>query len=255
MNKILSFIAIATSLLILLYPTESNSNTTGSVGGKTGSPTDGSSCTACHYAGTGTGATITTNIPESGYNPNQVYTITANINNSGINKFGFEITAEEANFGSAKTGSFTVTNTTETQSVNSGTAITHTAAGTSGNNSKSWSMDWTAPSTGTGPVSFYAAFMAANGDGSNAGDIYHSTTLTVNEGVVNTTNNFTNKNSITFNPTTKIIQLTNNVRASIYTTNGKLILSSKQQEINLSHLSKGTYIIKSGNQSKKIILN
>ena len=102
MKKNLLLIPITIALAIFFYPTTSNSNASGSPGGKTGSPTDGETCTGCHYAGTGTGATITTNIPSSGYIPNQVYTITTEINQTGINKFGFEITAEEANFGSAK---------------------------------------------------------------------------------------------------------------------------------------------------------
>ena len=115
MTKSLLFIPICIGLSIFFYPTTSNSNASGSPGGKTGSPDDGASCTGCHYAGVGTGATIITNIPLGGYVPNQVYTITANINQSGINKFGFEITAEEANFGSAKTGSFLMTNSSETK--------------------------------------------------------------------------------------------------------------------------------------------
>ena len=118
MKKILTLFSITFALAIFFYPTTSNSNASGSPGGKTGSPTDGASCTGCHYAGIGTGATITTDIPSSGYIPNQVYTITAEVSQTGISKFGFEITAEEANFGSAKTGSFLVTNSTETKFVN-----------------------------------------------------------------------------------------------------------------------------------------
>ena len=33
---------------ILFYPSNTNSNTTGSPGGKTGSPIDGQTCTQCH---------------------------------------------------------------------------------------------------------------------------------------------------------------------------------------------------------------
>ena len=126
MKKILTLFSIAFAVAVFFYPTTSNSNASGSPGGKTGSPNDVanfniSSCTGCHYAGVGTGATITSDIPSSGYVPGNVYTITANINQSGINKFGFEITAEEANFGSAKTGTFFVTNGTETKLVNSNT--------------------------------------------------------------------------------------------------------------------------------------
>ena len=256
MKKILTLFSITFALAIFFYPTISNSNATGSPGGKTGSPTDAASCTGCHYAGNMIeAAIITTNIPSSGYVPNQVYTITANIIEGSVNKFGFEITAEEENFGSAKTGSFLVTNNTETQFTNNNTAITHKAGGTSGSNSKSWSMDWEAPNTGTGSVTFYGSFMAANSDGTNSGDNYKSATLTVNEGFSTTINDLSVKNDFTFNAAAKTIELIDNSELSVYNMEGKLILSSNKKHTSLSHLSKGIYIIKSENRNQKIILN
>ena len=255
MKKILTLFSIIFAVAIFFYPITSNSNASGSPGGKTGSPTDGSSCTGCHYAGVGTEATITTNIPSSGYIPNQVYTVTANINQSGINKFGFEITAEEANFGSAKTGIFLVTNNAETKPTNSSTAITHTAGGNSGSDSKSWSMNWEAPNTGTGDVTFYGSFIAANGDGNNIGDNYHSATLTINEGVVNSTINLLKESDFTFNSVSKTIEVIDNSDLSVFSLEGKLVLSSNKKHTNLSHLPNGTYIIKSDNNSQKIFIH
>jgi hypothetical protein len=261
MKRYLLIIPITIALAIFFYPTTSNSNSTGSVGGKTGSPNDIanfniSSCTGCHYAGVGTGATIETNIPSSGYIPNQKYTITANIQESNSSdQFGFEITAEAANFGSAKKGTFFITNATETQLTNNNTAVTHKLGGTQGGGMKSWSMDWEAPNASTGPVTFFGAFMEGNMDGSNSGDTYHSATLTINEGVINSTNNMYSENPIIFNSITKKIELLDNSAISVYNLNGKLVLSSNKKYTNLSHLSKGTYIIKSGDSHQKIILN
>ena len=180
MKKSLFIIPFAIALAIFFYPTTSNSNSTGSVGGKTGSPTDGVSCTQCHYAGLGAGATITSNIPPNGYVPNQVYTITASIQGSN-DQYGFEITSEEANFGSAKKGTFFITNNTETKLTNNNKAVTHKLGGTQGPGIKNWSMDWEAPNSGTGSITFFGAFMEGNLDQTNSGDIYHSTNLTVNE--------------------------------------------------------------------------
>ena len=253
MKKYLLIVPIA--LAIFFYPTTSNSYGSGSPGGKTNSPLDGASCTQCHYAGLATGATITTNIPPSGYIANQVYTITANINQSGINKFGFEISAEEANFGSAKTGSFMITNSSETKFANNNAAITHKAGGTSGSNSKSWSMDWEAPNSGTGSVTFYGAFLGANGDGSNTGDTYHSTTLTINEEIINSASNIYSDNKIIFNSITKTLEILDNSALSIYNLEGKLMFSSNKRYTNLSYLSSGIYIVKAGNNTQKIILN
>ena len=253
MKKSLLIIPITIALAIFFYPTTSISNAGGSPGGKTGSPNDGAaSCTGCHYAGTGTGATITTNIPLEGYTPNQVYTITGNISQSGINKFGFEITSEK-NSGNTKTGSFLITNSAEMKFVNNNTAITHKSGGTSGSNSRSWSMDWEAPNTGTGDVTFYGSFIAANENGTNLGDTYHSTSLLVNEEMVlgNLDNN--SQISFTFNSLTKTIESKNAI--IVYDVRGKLVLTTNKKITNISYLKKGIYILKSENKTQKIILN
>ena len=193
MKKLLLIIPI--TLMIFFYPTTSNSNATGSVGGKTGSPTDGADCTQCHYAGLGSAATITSNIPTSGYIPNQVYTITASIQGSN-DQYGFEITSEEANFGSEKKGTFFITNNAETKLTNNNKAVTHKLGGTQGSGIKTWSMDWEAPNSGTGAITFFGAFMEGNMDQSNSGDIYHSTTLSVNEAAVSNLQEHTTKKEL-----------------------------------------------------------
>lgn len=249
--------------MVILYPIPSNSNSTGSIGGKTGSPNDIannniSSCTGCHYAGTANGAMISSNIPLNGYIPGNLYTITVNINQAGVDNYGFEITSEETNSGSAKTGTFFVTNNTETKLTNNNTAITHQAAGITGtNNSKTWSFDWQAPgfASSTGSVTFYGAFIGANGDGQNTGDTYHSATLTVNETSNNTINNLTNQYDFFFNSKTKEIKLLKNQCLKIYNMDGKEVLSINKHITSLSHLSSGIYIIKSEKSSEKIIIH
>lgn len=253
MKIFLLLIPICIGLSIFFYPTTSNSFSTGSPGGKTGSPTDGSSCTGCHYAGVKDSAMIITNIPLSGYVPNQTYTITANISQHTIQKFGFEITAEETNFGSAKAGSFLVTDALATKFVNNNTAITHTAGGTFGSQSRSWSMDWVAPNTGTGAVTFFGAFMATNGDGSNSGDTYHSATLTFNEGFSASINDLSAKNDFRFNTVNKTIKTKATV--NVYDINGKLVLTTNSSSTHLSHLKAGTYILTSAKMTQRIILN
>jgi len=253
MKKYLLLISITIALAIFFYPTTSNSNSTGSIGGKTGSPTDGSSCTQCHYAGVGSGATITTNIPANGYVPNQVYTITANI--QGIDdQYGFEITAEEASLvAGSKIGTFFITNNSETKLTNNNEAVTHKLGGTQGGGMKSWNMDWEAPNTGAGAVTFWGAFIEGNMNGVNSGDIYHSATLTVNEAVINSVNNLSEQNDFTFNTAKKTIE--SNTIVSLHDPNGKLVLTTNKKITNISHLKKGIYILKSKNHTQKIILN
>jgi len=154
------------------------SNSTGSPGGKTGSPGDNSvRCTQCHSSSvTNSQGWITHDIPASGYTPGTTYTITATGTHNGVVKFGFELTAE--NSSNVKTGTFIITNSTQTKLVNDNNAVTHTAQGTTpSGNTKSWSVNWTAPPASAGTVKFYAAFNAANGNGGTSGDkIYLSNT-------------------------------------------------------------------------------
>lgn len=265
MKYSLLLLSLILGLSIWFYPQISNSNGSGSPGGKTGSPGDGGSCQDCHYTGTNNGGTISTNIPSSGYIPGETYTITATVQELGISKFGFEITSEEdvAPFG--KKGSFLVTNNTETQSNSFGTAITHKGSGNSGNNAKSWSMDWVAPNSGTGNITFYASFIAANGNGQNSGDNYHAISLPIWENTninkieeYDTKNSFTvSKNNIYINQYIKEIQ--------IYDITGKLIINYTNlhptEKVNLNILKQGLYIINSINRqgllkdTKKIQIN
>ena len=257
MKKNLLLIPITIALAIFFYPTTSNSNASGSPGGKTNSPMDGNNCTQCHSgtinSGIGT-ATITTNIPTAGYSIGSTYTVTLTGVKSGCTRFGFELTAES---GSSKTGTFLITNSTETKFATgtNNTAVTHKTAGNSGNTTKSWSMDWTATTNNSGSTTFYAALIFANNNGNNNGDNVFTTSLAVNEEIVNALNDYSTKNKFTFNTITKTIESQDNSDLSVYNIGGKLILSSNKQYTSLSHLSKGIYIIKSENNSQKILIN
>lgn len=183
MKKGLLSVIIGAGILIFLM-----SNVlyhTGSPGGKTGSPGDGgTTCTQCH-SGTPNTVTgwITSNIPGSGYVPGQTYVITATGTHTGVVYFGFELTAENAS--NQKTGTFLITDPSQTQLVNNGKAVSHTQNGIfPSGNSKSWSVHWTAPAAGTGNVTFYAAFNAANGNGQNTGDVIYKSNLIVSEETV-----------------------------------------------------------------------
>lgn len=181
-------ITLAIFLIVLCFIgtksfNSANSNGNGAPAAKTGSPGDGASCTGCH-SGTATSQTgwITSDIPSGGYTAGSTYTITATATASGINEFGFEISPQ--NTSGTLMGSMTVTNATETKLISNKKYITHTSSGTSGtNNSKSWSFSWTAPATGSGDVTFYGAFNAANGDNDDSGDKIYTSILTVSEAI------------------------------------------------------------------------
>ena len=130
-----------------------------------GSPGDaGITCTACHSGGSfAADATITTNIPGTGFIYGDTYQVTVSVA-SGATKHGFQLTTEDAS--NTKVGTYTAG--TGNQIVNGGTHMTHTS---SGNTQNVWVFDWTAPATAEGgQVTFYAAVNATNANGSTSGD-------------------------------------------------------------------------------------
>ncbi|HSG68576.1 MAG TPA: choice-of-anchor V domain-containing protein [Bacteroidales bacterium] len=172
---LLSIPIIALAFMLMSY-------STGSPGGKSGSPGDaGATCTQCHI-GTPNPVSdwISTDIPMTGYIPGNTYTLTLTGTHSGVGKFGFEVTAENTTGG--KVGTFALADPTQTKFTNNNKAVTHTSSGnTPSGDSKTWTVDWTAPEAGTGAVTFYAAFNAANGNGNNSGDIIYTSNHSVTE--------------------------------------------------------------------------
>ncbi len=251
MKKILLTFPIFLMTIIFFYPTISNSNSTGSPGGKTGSPNDISNCMACHTdAQTGQSATITTNIPSTGYEPGVTYSITVMINSSvvfGVN--GFEITCED-NITNSKAGSFAITNPNTTKFTNNGNAVTHTYAG---NSLESWSFNWIAPISGTGNITFYAAFIQGSYPVGNSGDLFSTATLSFNESIINSTISSNKMEEFSFNFLSKTIVSKTNVL--VYDIKGKLVLSTNSRLTDISHLNSGTYILKSKEKSQIVILN
>lgn len=148
--------------------------------GYTGSPFGFGDCTFCHSdynvnSGPGT-ATLTTTIPACGYVPLTTYSITVTVSHNGLNEFQFQLTSESS------TGAYRGTlNPNAVTQFYGGKYISGTGASLSNPNTNSWTFTWTAPATGLGPVTFYAAFNAVNGDIDVTGDYVYTRTLTVPE--------------------------------------------------------------------------
>ena len=252
MKKSLLIFPITIALAIFFYPTTSNSNGTGSPGAKTNSPMDAGNCTGCHSgtlnSGLGT-ATITSDIPVSGYVIGNTYTITLTGVKANCIKFGFELTAENGN---SKSGDFMITDNT-TKLVNANKSVTHKSSGTSGITTKSWTMNWTPTANSNGSTTFYASLLFSNANFNNNGDNVLTTSITVNEVIFTTINNLSVKKYFAFNTATKTIE--SNTTISIYDTSGKLIFTTKNNLTNIAHLNNGIYILKSINKTQKIILN
>lgn len=172
-------------LLTILFINQAAIRSSGSPGGRSGAPGDGSRyCTQCHstYPLTYVEDAISTNIPESGYKPGETYTISATITQGNRTKYGFEI-KPESNLNEYAGTLIPTDATTKLINVTSGQSITHNA-GTGHHHpdgSGDWTFDWTAPEAGTGMVTFYGAFNAANRANGSGNDSIFNTELVIPE--------------------------------------------------------------------------
>ncbi len=238
-------------IIVVLFATTLLSWNSGAPpGGKTGSTMDVNTCTECH-GGTAISQDnwITSDIPITGYVPGATYTITASGNHTGAAKFGFEITSEDA---SSKVGTFSITDATTTKLANSNTSVTHTSDNAAASGSKTWSFDWTAPAEGTGDVTFFGAFNAANGNSSSSGDVIYTSQLAVSEATVGIKDNNSVYISIYPNPTSNFISFNskNLIKSiSIFDISGKQVVNVSKinnnfKKINLDILAEGNYFVK-----------
>ena len=135
---------------------------------KTGAPNENTCAqVGCHAANdlNVSGGSLILTVPET-YVPNEVYTIVVNLSRTGQSRWGFEMTALDAD--DARAGSFAVdaAGTTQLSEANSKQYIKHTSIGTAQgtNDTHSWEFQWTAPDADIGPITFYAAGNASNGN-------------------------------------------------------------------------------------------
>jgi len=178
---LLAFAVICTGAVLIDANRNVYSNAAGAPAGCSGSPSDGTTCarSGCH---TGSAVTpisgwITSNIPAGGYTPLKTYTITAKCVYVGRSKFGFEISPQDLSGNALGT----MTPVGATTQVLFGAWITHRKTSNTATDSLSWTFNWTAPAYGSGPLTFYGSFNAANGNASQTGDLIYTSTLAVNE--------------------------------------------------------------------------
>jgi hypothetical protein len=155
---------------------------TGPPASHTGAPGE-SLCTSCHTSfppNSGPGQ-LTLILPTT-YTPGDVHTVRVRLQQINQRRWGFQITAlTPAN---QMAGSWIITDALRTQTV-SGLGrvyVEHTSQGTFAgtlNGPVEWEMNWQAPSTNVGNVTFYAAGNAANNDGFSIGDYIYSTSTSV----------------------------------------------------------------------------
>ncbi|MDA9339557.1 T9SS type A sorting domain-containing protein [Polaribacter sp.] len=234
-----SLLMIPTMAFILM------SNSGGKTGAFSGSPGDGgTSCTSCHSGGSfGASVAITHNIPDTGYLLNTNYDVTVT-GSSSASSHGFQMTAEKVSDNS-KIGTLIAGSTSSLTNGNAN--ITHSNA-----SNNSWSYQWKSPATDEGRITFFAALVAANGNGATSGD----QVVTGNSGQISSLS-IADAKRLNFEmyPNPAVTELTiqlpsgaNEANVEFYDYMGRLTLSQKisisDPQINVSNLSSGMYLLK-----------
>ncbi len=188
-------VCVFIGLIALSYTSYTYSSGMG-LAGNTNAPGE-SNCAGCH-----SGSSLQTNsssiamnfqsvsnIPN--YKPDSNYTISVTLTQSGISKFGFQITALDSN--NRRIGSFTAGTGTRLDSTqingNFRQYLTHTA--TNGSGSRTWTFNWRAPRNLAGRATFYVIGNMTNNNGGNNGDVIHARTFVMQQDTLAPKPNFT----------------------------------------------------------------
>jgi Reeler domain len=157
----------------------------GPIAGVAGVPGEGD-CTDCHSGtvNSGTGKLQIQLVDASTWTPGQQMRVRVTLTDPAARRWGFQITARSASSPTANAGTFALADASITR-IETGLAdsqyVEHNSAGTrlGTRDSSTWEVLWTPPAASFGPVTFYAAGNAANGDNTNSGDNIYTTSLTV----------------------------------------------------------------------------
>lgn len=163
------------------------------IAGRTGSPGE----TTCNTFGCHTGnqlndpsGSISINAPGLQptweYIPGNVYQIEITVTRTGNSKFGFSFESLLPAGSNAGTLSITDAVSTQLKSVTVGgnprTNVLHRLNSGLSTDSHTFTFSWTAPAAGTGPVTFYTAGNAANGQNNTSDDYIFSTSQLLSDG-------------------------------------------------------------------------
>jgi hypothetical protein len=164
----LTFLALILSLSLVLGALQLGVDA--HLSGYTGSSTTGCNC---HSSSASSGVTVTITGQPAENTPLKKNPPTNNATGGpapgGVNQGGFDLGA---------TGGFFTVPTGSTAVQISGGEATHTKNGAK---QRQWVVDWTAPSVGTGPITFNVIGMSTNGDGSESGDQWNKASYTIGE--------------------------------------------------------------------------
>jgi uncharacterized protein (TIGR03437 family) len=174
--SILCFLTVLT-LAYSLTGRSARASSSGPPTSHTGAPGEQTCGTAsCHNGGAPGGTLTLTGLPPIGYVPNEPYDVTVTLAQAGRARFGFQMTVIDSQGRAAGTW-----DNLEPGRINIDIGFVgairrfypgHKEAGTipTGAGQSTWVLRWIAPAQNIGPVTFYVAGNAANGNSATSGD-------------------------------------------------------------------------------------
>lgn len=178
----------ATFVAITAMTPEASSS--GAPASHTGAPGEASCATGgCHDDNSINSGNAILNIDMGGitkYTPGQTYPVKVHISESAINRFGFQLLALK-NSDTSNVGTFQLTDGLRTQLTKnqyklfSREYVTYTFDGTDPVSSGvgEWTVNWKAPSSNVGPITFYAGGVSADDDATDKGDHVYTTNTVI----------------------------------------------------------------------------
>jgi hypothetical protein len=187
-KKIVLSLAVVIPIFIMAFAERSSSGAPASHTGAPGEKTCAAS--GCHddNALNSGAAKLTIDVASGGvttYIAGQTYPIKIRIADANVSRFGFQIVALDQTTNNA--GTFAITDRVRTQfmenqhEMGDRKYITYTFNGTDATSSgvAEWIVNWTAPATTSGNITFYAAAVSADDDGTDKGDVVYTANNTL----------------------------------------------------------------------------
>lgn len=261
----LILLGIGTSTLL---SSSSNGRAFAANSGNTGAPGESQTCRSCHGTGFGTTVQIVVKnlngFPVNEYLPNSTYIVEATVNTSSGSpqRYGFQLVSLLSGNAAYNAWSNPSSNT---RIASAGARSYAEHAGKSV--SSLFSAQWTAPSSGSGSVTFYMGGAAVNNNGNNLGDGGNTTSLVLPEGQATSIDEYANNWRFSFYPNPVIDQLNialegekqGDVQVVIKDVLGKevmaaqrLVLGNSVETFDLSGLDNGIYFLQIFNEGRNI---
>ncbi len=191
-TRILPIFYLLLAMLGISFIFSSNS------GGVTGKSQTGCGGAGCHQNGSNTLITLT-GIPATGYTNGQPYTITLTVGNPSKSKAGFNLTVNQGVLSAG--GGMALSGTQE---------LRHTQALNMASGVATWTFTWTAPATGTNPVTFFVAGNAVDGNGQSSNDEFNTDQFSFNAAVSTSAPSIGSSNATSITSTSATISATVN---------------------------------------------